>query len=625
MKKRLIFLVSFFALTVCLFSQVEVQISTETEWYNGKEYYIHEIQPGETIYSIARVYKVSTESICKVNTFAREVIKPGQLLRVPIVSQTTEKIEKDAEFIVTKTKVETEDSIMLQYLYLVNFYVSENLSLNAIADSFNTDVDFIVNYNKELIEKKKAKKGDLLIVPTKQESAVANYIKNNPLAVVYILQPHRVIKGETLFSISRKYECSVTDIKKFNPGVIESIQENQILYMPATKSLSDILYAVEDISKTSSCVTSEAKQIYNVCVLLPLYLNEIDNIVINDEVLRNKNINFPCFDYIQFYEGFLLGIDSIKVTNSEINIIVYDITDTDKEIRKLINGGAFDNTDLVIGPFFHTPSIILNNYLKNRQTKIVDFSLTNDLTFNSDNPNLLLAIPSVKIQLSELTEFISANYSDKKIYVFYRDIAFERDIVNILKSEFDNTKHINSNFIPYSTDEIKKMCNQLKNSTDSNHLVLNFSNDEVFINEFLRTLFDNSGGIPITLFGLPSWLRFESIDLKYINHFQTHFISSFFIDYSDELTKEFVGKFQEKYHTDPQRWAFLGYDIAVKFLNTLLYYGNVSYECINESRLVGTELLSVDFEFVRITANHIENFFIHIYKVENYETVRLTD
>ncbi|MCI0522496.1 MAG: LysM peptidoglycan-binding domain-containing protein, partial [Bacteroidales bacterium] len=46
-------------------------------------YYIHQVEKGQTLYSIARTYKVTIEDINRDNVIASYGIAPGQLLKIP--------------------------------------------------------------------------------------------------------------------------------------------------------------------------------------------------------------------------------------------------------------------------------------------------------------------------------------------------------------------------------------------------------------------------------------------------------------------------------------------------------------------------------------------------------------
>lgn len=61
----------------------DVKKSTKTETIEGKKYYIHTVEKGQTLYSISKAYDMSVNDIVVENPDALNGIKPGQVLRIP--------------------------------------------------------------------------------------------------------------------------------------------------------------------------------------------------------------------------------------------------------------------------------------------------------------------------------------------------------------------------------------------------------------------------------------------------------------------------------------------------------------------------------------------------------------
>ncbi len=63
---------------------VEVKRTQEKTIVNGKVYYIHTIQKGQTLYSISKAYEVSQDDIIRENPgIDPAALKEGQALRIP--------------------------------------------------------------------------------------------------------------------------------------------------------------------------------------------------------------------------------------------------------------------------------------------------------------------------------------------------------------------------------------------------------------------------------------------------------------------------------------------------------------------------------------------------------------
>ena len=105
--------VSFFVLCLAFVSQVNGQtsaISKNISTINGKKYYIHKVANGQSLYGIAKLYKIDLNTLLVSNPGAIDGIKPGQELKIPVDNsipvespKTTEETKKQE----AQTPVET--------------------------------------------------------------------------------------------------------------------------------------------------------------------------------------------------------------------------------------------------------------------------------------------------------------------------------------------------------------------------------------------------------------------------------------------------------------------------------------------------------------------------------------
>lgn len=586
--------------------------------YNGKLYYIHEVKPGHTIFSIARVYNVSQDTILSANPFAKEGIQVGQFLRIPIAgAEKAPIIQKPTEIEPPKSSkpdpIKSIDVKHFEYdtLFIVYYVSQENLLLEQLATIFETDINFIKTYNPPFAQREVVRKNDIIYIPLTDSKFISKYLSKNRETQVFTLIKHTVKKRETLYSLSRMYEISINEIKRFNPGLSESLSEGQHLWVPAKHA-----FTIEEhvtIRKIVECVKVETPKTYNVALLIPFSLHRMHEIVIHTDPKKNVNTNFASFEYIQFYEGFLMALEKVNFNNAKINLSVYDVGENPEQIKNLINRGSLD-VDLIIGPFFASTFELINEYAKDKNIKILDLYLSSDPKTSINNPNSITVLPSVNSQLKGIVDFISKYHNNHNVIVMYSDNPNENSLIEIIRTSSvgaNNTYH----FVNYTQSGLSGLLSKVSN-TEQN-IIISFSNNEIFLNNFLRGLFDAAEKRPITIFGLPGWLRFESIDLRYLNHFNAHFFSSIFVDYKSTLVQEFVFNFQERYKTDPNRLAFLGYDTGMFFLSSLSYYGKDFNYCLNK---IERESISTKFYFEQIDENsQWINSYVNIFKINNYE------
>ncbi len=151
---------TFFALfVVCsLFAQVEIVKSTEKVNINGKIYYVHKVQPKQTIYSLCKAYDLGSEELIAANPSLADGLKAGAILYIPSNEKPLVETQssKDEDF------EEEEDDVIVQnneIKHIVKWY--ENIFI--LAAKYNVSVDDIAAYNK--LHSKLLKIGQEILIP----------------------------------------------------------------------------------------------------------------------------------------------------------------------------------------------------------------------------------------------------------------------------------------------------------------------------------------------------------------------------------------------------------------------------------------------------------------------------
>lgn len=157
---------------------VEVAKSTRIEKIEGKEYYIHKIIKGQTLYSLSKAYNVLISEIVFENPSAIDGIKPDMELRIPVLSTT-------APAVTPKDK-----PININGKYRVHT-VEKGQTLYAISKLYNVTVDAIKQANPEMPEALSL--GFQLNIPVEQllkpeetvyTSAVIENLKDTPAVII---------------------------------------------------------------------------------------------------------------------------------------------------------------------------------------------------------------------------------------------------------------------------------------------------------------------------------------------------------------------------------------------------------------------------------------------------------
>lgn len=155
------------------------------------------VKKGDSIYSIAKDLGISVEALKNSNGISGNLIKEGQVLTIPT----------------NNDKVPGDYSV---------YIVKQGDNLWKIANEFNTSVNDIIDYNN--LDTTILKPGEQILIPNK-------LIKKNSDKITYIIKP-----GDSLWSIAKKYNISVNDLKNANNLTSNLVQIGQKLIVPETKN-----------------------------------------------------------------------------------------------------------------------------------------------------------------------------------------------------------------------------------------------------------------------------------------------------------------------------------------------------------------------------------------------------
>jgi len=525
--------VIFFILINIGFSQNEK--SNKIETINGKKFYIHIVQKGQTLYGLSKMYDISIDEIIQNNPNTKKGLKKNENIIIPIIK-------------------------------------------NIIVENKTNETNFIY---------------------------------------------HTVVNGETLFSISQKYNLSIKELKKYNKIEDDIISTGQILNIPTDSYFMNKNISKNEIIKIDSIekkvnYKKEKKDSFNIVLLIPFYINKYSKENIEKINSINELNDIKQFTFIQFYEGFLLGLNNYKSNGTKINLKVFDCPEDTTKIEKLLNSANFKNVDLIVGPFFVKSFKYVSKWALKNETYIINpFSSREDITEN--NYYAIRLCSSLKNEFNHFFKYIKSNYNECNIMLIHNNSNFEKNNIEIIKKEFDTIfkeNNISLSEVVYKTGGMNEINNKLSKKNE-NILICLFSGEPIVTN-FIRKLYELKKN-NITLVGNSNWYDYDNIETEYFQALKLHYIDNFFIDYESEFTKKFIAGFREEYKTEPtmSKFAFQGYDIANYFIGAIINYGNKWDENINNYKPI---LLSYNLNFYRNNNfSGLININTHIYKLEDYK------
>ncbi|MBQ0128544.1 MAG: LysM peptidoglycan-binding domain-containing protein [bacterium] len=659
-------------------AQVVVERSKEIITVGGVEYYMHHVKQGETLYSISKAYHVSIEEIAEKNPEVNDGLQAEMVLGIPVVDFSEEETQPAQN--VVENKVEEPQIITHND---GGYTVSRGENLYTIAKKFGIDLADFKAINPGLTNE--PAEGTVIKVPS---------IRNEEEYLV-----HKVELSEKTSSLLKKWKVDEDAFRALNPAVGSHVFSDQIVLIPIEKveiienpaavvddeeeeepiasetPVTEPIIVEEEPVAVSNCSekSENAHEHYKVALLIPLYLGEVNDIDTSPESLVKSRKARP-LSFLQFYEGFMLAIDSLtKHYGLNLDLTVIDVTENMGTAQNAVKQLEKQPFDLIVGPFFSKSFGVVQEYAKEHKTLIVNPLSTRE-NIVEGNPYVVKLKPNAAGQLSQLASLVNQYFGDSNVSIISQSSISEGTTAYLDEMERLLNLAINSevvlttdDFMRYAQNEGRRLelgnklpstievegqiyaTKDLKNgaidnvrvensvgryvynsgdmsaftkslSEVRNNLVIAYGTDNVFATQILNKLNKTAETHPITLVAMPDWSDLDKLLVENLLKMNAIYFSDDFVDYNSNEAKRFVLQFRRKYSCEPTDYAFSGFDVAWYFMNAMMRYGHEPKDCLLNFEM---PLLSNSFRFVKTASeNGLENYQWSIYQYDN-ENVEL--
>ncbi len=594
---------------------------------DGQEFYSYEVKPGEGLFSVSRTFELPIDQILKYNPSAKEGLANGQILNIPIpTSKQKLALDQNAVFYHNVERGETVYSLAAMYnttpegIYKLNPSAREGIAVGAVLEIPQRKVISDVkeeNYRYHTISPKET----LYSVSrtyslTPQDIIAANsglsietfqigktirvpFFESNETFSSYpgpvVIEPtqHKVKRGETLFSISQMYGVTVADLEQQNPGITTTeLSTNSVLIIPVKKFDRELARQDAVNESRANVLLSQRKDferinVMQVALLMPFL-----------EKNSGQQIRIQ-----EYYEGFLMAVEKLKKQGANLELYVFDIgtENNTKKLESLLTTMEMQNLDLVVGGVSDQQIKILSDFSKSKNIKyVIPFSSKNNEVLNNGN---IFQVNTPQAKLFTKASRVFANKFNQANIVFLNTTAQDDkdSLIAIMKKDL-NGKSVSHKSVLISSSMDKALV-PLLDATKQNILVPG-SGDIGVLGEVLvslNALKETNPEFDIDLFGYPEWQTYEQNYLKDYHNHGAFLYSSFYVDNDANETKEFKRNFRKWYKkelnkTYPQ-YAMLGYDTGLYFLTALQKHGR-NFETKLSSIYIDTVQFAFDFERV---------------------------
>lgn len=586
MNKISVYTLTFFLSFACftLYSQSNNRHTTTTN-EQGRDIFYHTIERGQTVYAIATMYGVSVDDIYRMNPESRDGIKAGSQLKIPQRNAASSDEKAGAYTYHTIQPKETLYSLSVKYVVPATDIINANPGLSTASFTI----------------------GKTIRIPaTRIEMLPTTEIKTVTREIDYTIE-----KKETMYRICRKFDISSTELIKRNPALKNGIKAGMVIKIPVTTEESVTQTAAAPQEREVNALLTAPKNIQRVnsikvAMLLPFMTNEPTP---SANTLR----------FIEYYEGFLLAVDSLRNMGCSVELSVYDTGNGTKKVKEILKEETLLNANLIIGAVQNDQIGPVADFAeKNKIKYIIPFTSKNDdvlsnaYVYQVNTPHSYLYAKAAQAGCDLFSDY-------NIILVTIKDKEEKPEFIKALKGELKQ-RNISFKELTYAGETFPADVEAMMDK-DRRNVILPTTASLDALNKIkspLRMLTDTKPEYGLTLFGYPEWQTYTRECLDDFYALNTYIYSNFYADHLSSGVQNFYSNYKTWYsknliNTFP-KYGILGFDTGMYFLGAIHKYGSNFEDNLNK---INYKSVQTGFDFHRVNnwGGYINtNLFIVHYK-----------
>ena len=570
-------------------------------------YFLHTITKGQSLYSIASMYNVTTGDIVKMNPGSDQKIKTGETLKIPQKNIGTEQ-----QMFHTIQSGETLYKLTQRYGVTAQRICQANPGLSA--ENFRI--------------------GQVIVIPAKvtdSEEIIMNEVKaaqtTKPVTTSTPLKPncrdmHKVERKETIFSISRLYGITEAELIAANPELrTEKLKKGRFLCIPYPKDTK----TETPVDNTPAVIPTD-DQLFNESKKEARKISTIKAAVMLPFMTDGKGNRDEQTRMVEYYEGFLMAVDSLKEKGVSIDLYSYDTHNNTSSIKNILDRSELKSMDIIFGPAYPDQVKPVAEFAKKNNIRlVVPFTSKGNEVFS--NPAIYQINTPQSYLYSEVYEHFTRQFPNAHV------ISIEPAIADKEKAEFISglKQELKSKGVSMQTVNESATKETLKAAlrNDKENIFIPTSSTNVLLIKALpqlTLLVRDNPEQNIHLFGYPEWQIYTKDHLDSFFELDVYFYSSFYTNTLFPAAVQFTNNYHKWYSKDLTskfpNYAMLGFDTGFFFLKGLSRYGS---ELENNLPKMNLTPIQTGFKFQRVNnwGGFINKKVFFIRFTKNFELVKL--
>jgi hypothetical protein len=267
---------------------------------------------------------------------------------------------------------------------------------------------------------------------------------------------------------------------------------------------------------------------------------------------------------LDFYNGVLMAIDSLKKTNTSLDIRIIDAKQKNNSLATLLTDTSIQKTALIISAVSNRADTkLIADFALAHQTPMVSAVFPNDAGV-TNNPFFTILNPTLKTQCEAISNYLQNNSAKNTILYCKKKGPTEDYIQSIIVDSKSKTAKsflnievqdsiVFSDLAPYldSTKQNILLCGSLKES---------------FGTALVKILNENPA-YKSTVIGMPTWDGDKSLNTPNV---EIIYASPYYFNGNEKLLKQLTAAYKAKYLGRPSDQFFKGYETMLYFTTSLL-------------------------------------------------------
>ena len=564
----------------------------EISYFNKKQptgFEKYTVKDKETLYGLAQRFHITQDDLRRYNmVLYKKELRKGQEITIPLYRDAPKEISKGKEG-------------------LTKYIVKPGEGLWRIAQNYGVTQETLERLNPNLPNP--LKEGMEIWVPA-GKSGVPEVTTDKALVL------YQVEKGEGFMSLERKFGLSQKELEKLNPELKDGIKLEAQIWIPKNNFL-DYVATLGGASQTDVATGNATdanpkiksgmnpSNIKTVSFVLPFRVNGIQagNIADIKIKLQKEKITAIASD---FYSGALMALDSLQKMGFSLTVNVYDSNGNAQGVKAISSSEGLKNSQVIIGPFSPSAFNALSETIISDNIAILAPLSNRNIELR---PNVFQTVPTIEVQQNSMISFINQKYPDANI-VLLSD-AKSKDMNEKLLSSFSQAKNV---------DNIQGIQSAL--NKEATNIVFVSSDDVVFLSDAIRILYNIAGingknkNYNIIMATLDKGDAYDHNSISNSQLSALKFTYPAANRYAGE-SNPFIKKYLKTYKISPSKYAFRGFDLTMDAVLRTSLVGNF----IKEANIGETSYQENKFQYVKNAAKGggYENRAVYILRYEDLQ------